>query len=223
MHDQNDIYFKDCYKNYNWTTIKWLYELCRDTPEYGPIDIHSDNEHLFRIVCYKNNLEMAQWVYNLHLTDPNVGKIDIHAKDDEAFRTACRRNTSAIAKWLASIEPTYSVTIIEGSVCDWNIKDIVMDFVSRPTDERYENALKWLNLTQTHQLENLQTCTVCHEPHERIIKLECDHFICLEKGYNIFRSITKKCSYCQKSFDWSKCSSCVYEGKKESDICMIDL
>jgi hypothetical protein len=48
----------------------------------GGVDIHADNDQLFRNACSNGYLSVAQWLYGL-------GGVDIHAENDHAFRMAC--------------------------------------------------------------------------------------------------------------------------------------
>ena len=57
--------------------VQWLYSLDRE------IDIHKDNDKLFRLVCKNGNFEIAKWLYK------NFGGVNIHANNDEAFREVC--------------------------------------------------------------------------------------------------------------------------------------
>lgn len=66
----------------------WLYS-------FGGIDIHHDNDEVFRWSCGLGQLEVAQWLYSL-------GNVDIHARKDFAFRSSCANGNLHIAKWLYS-------------------------------------------------------------------------------------------------------------------------
>lgn len=64
------------------------------------LDIHAENEVIFRDACCKGYLELAKWLYSL-------GKVDINANDEEAFRFACTNGHLETAKWLFSLDKVY--------------------------------------------------------------------------------------------------------------------
>jgi hypothetical protein len=62
----------------------------------GDVDIHANNDYVFRYACHRGHLSVAQWLYDL-------GGVDIHVEDDFAFREACVSGHLPVAQWLYSM------------------------------------------------------------------------------------------------------------------------
>jgi len=84
------------------------------------------------------------------------------------------------------------------------------------TDEKYKDASVKLNITKSEEIKESKKCMICHEEHNKILKLECGHYLCLENSYGWFKNKTKRCMYCNKSFEWTDCTA--YELNLEVDI-----
>jgi len=76
-------------KNGNLDTAKLIYK-------YNKIDIHCDNEYIFRVVCANGNLDIAKWLYNF-------GNINIDVKSNECLLFSCFNNHLNVVKWLISL------------------------------------------------------------------------------------------------------------------------
>jgi len=68
---------------------QWLYSIV-------DIDIHLQNELVFRLACEKGHLEVAQWLYCL-------GGVNIHEVHNYAFKWACKEGHLEVAQWLYSL------------------------------------------------------------------------------------------------------------------------
>lgn len=79
----------------NINVIMWLYSL-------ENIDIHADNEFVFRRACKCGHLALAQCLFSLGKIDVN-GKIDINAKDGYAFDEACVEGHLPVVQLLYSL------------------------------------------------------------------------------------------------------------------------
>lgn len=74
------------------------------------VDIHDDNDIIFRNACWYDRLDIAKYVYGLSY-------VNIRACFDEAFRYACLFNNNDIALWLISIQPNiYSIKYVKNSM-----------------------------------------------------------------------------------------------------------
>ena len=60
------------------------------------IDVHTDNECVFRYSCQYGYLNIAKWLVSI------FGDINIHAENDYAFRWSCENGHRNIIKWLVS-------------------------------------------------------------------------------------------------------------------------
>ena len=106
--------------------------------ESGMIDIHVNDEVIFRTSCRYGKLAIAKMLWQLGKMK-NVGMINIHANNDEAFRYACV-NDRDTARWIyeTSLQPgvgkidihkddewvfryTFSTGHIETSMWLWNL------------------------------------------------------------------------------------------------------
>jgi len=78
-----------------------FYQLCVSDLEkakmmhsQGKVDIHAQDDFVFRWSCVNGRLEVAQW---LHSQGANI-----HAWDDYAFRWSCKNGHLEVAQWLHS-------------------------------------------------------------------------------------------------------------------------
>ena len=60
---------------------QWLYEL--GIKNNQPINIHANNEFLFRWSCENGHINITQWLYELSLK--NNQPINIHVDNEDAF------------------------------------------------------------------------------------------------------------------------------------------
>ena len=86
---ENQYWFQFASINGHLNVAQWLYSI-------GNIDIHINDEEVFRRVCKIGYLIMAKWLYSL-------GGINIYAKNDCAFRWAVDNGHAQVAEWLYSI------------------------------------------------------------------------------------------------------------------------
>jgi len=71
--------------------VKFLYE------KYN-VDVHENNEEVFRVSCMNGHLEVAKWLYGLD------GKINIHYNNEEAFIDGCYSGDLEVVKWLYGLD-----------------------------------------------------------------------------------------------------------------------
>ena len=74
------------------------------------IDIHENDEYLFRISCRFGRLEIAKWLWNLKKD------INLHAKNDEAFKMACFNGHYEIGSWLCTLCDEYYLEITKEKI-----------------------------------------------------------------------------------------------------------
>jgi hypothetical protein len=81
--------------------VKWFLKLSETHEQkYGTIDIHQENEMIFRFVCQNGKFDMAKYLIEVGETTSH-GRIDIHAGD---FLMECLSNGHHdIAEWLLEI------------------------------------------------------------------------------------------------------------------------
>lgn len=93
--------FSDACRSGYAQLAKLLYEI--SLAEGTKIDIHRQNDNIFKMSCQNGHLELARWLYEVSKTDNNNnnnGKIDIHVFNDFPFRWSCRNGYVEVAKWL---------------------------------------------------------------------------------------------------------------------------
>ncbi len=69
------------------------------------IDVHNNNENIFKQLCKKGDMEMAQWLveyqYQLSLTYPTLfTEINVLISDEDPITIICQNNDLTMAKWL---------------------------------------------------------------------------------------------------------------------------
>ena len=191
-------------------TVEWIYELPNYDSKIDPMEITNTE---FEESCIYGNIQIAQWIYSI-----SNGAINICANNDALFRNCCEKGRVSIALWLASLEPSYKISVDEDNqIINWCINSPIHDFIANPTSEKYIDALNYLKIKDIAVTDS-QSCIICHETHEPIIKLKCEHCICLEYGYQWFNNRQLKCAYCEEPFKWDECSNCIMENSDSIDI-----
>lgn len=168
---------------------EWIYNLSKRNPG-TKIDIHEDNEYLFRVSCTYGNLEMAKWLYNISKIDNNI-KINIRIFDDYVFINSCSSGSKEIAEWLCTICNDYKISYQQGNMvpCIWNIKVAL-------TNSSQKELEKLFSTSEVSTDDS--DCMVCFDNENKFrIKLGCNHEVCLSCFINIDR-----CPYrCTPSID----------------------
>jgi len=86
----------------NSDVSKWLLDM--GIKFESPINIHSNNEHAFKLRCADGNLEGVQWLY--HYANEIKSPINIHDNSEHcgqkmnAFSNSCAGGHLHVAKWL---------------------------------------------------------------------------------------------------------------------------
>lgn len=107
VHHKNPIFIKKPGSSLH----TWLKESRKFVPDtmgtinitdtvYCDINIHLDNESIFRHACENGYLGMVKWLYKLDL----INKIDISKCDYYAFVFSCQNNHLQIVKYLLKVE-----------------------------------------------------------------------------------------------------------------------
>lgn len=103
-----DQYFIDHCKLGNLEMAKFLYNL--SLIRKYPIDIHQNNEIIFKLTCQYGKLDVAKWLY--HISISINSKINIHHDNEDAFISSCRHGHLYMAQWL------YNTTLEENDPID---------------------------------------------------------------------------------------------------------
>ena len=114
-----DIYktFEDLSDKDNVRVARLLYSMTN-------VNIHKDNDFLFRNSCAKGSLEFAKWIYSL-------GDTYVSALNNEAFYQACYNDKSQIVIWLIqtlriTLDIHQNNDILFRKCCKKNCKQVVM-------------------------------------------------------------------------------------------------
>lgn len=187
--------FTRCCLNGYIDYAKWLWNLSKENNR--PIDIHANNEDLFKFCCMFNNINMAQWLYKLSLEINSP--IDIRAGNDEAFIHSARNKYMPIANWLCTLCPDYYFDKdgIE------RIRKSIYDILENKNN--IDELKKYLTIIP---VSNKLICLICHNNHDKIISLGCDakyeHYYCIDCFCKWYAQNQKKCLICQKKFETSQ-------------------
>ena len=220
IHADDDYAFMRSCKKGHLEVAKWLWQLCIDH-NLGLINIHANNTYAFRKACQNGHLEIAKWLWQLCI-DNNLGLINVRACNDDAFKWSYNSSHFGVTKWLATLEPAYKLIIENNLIISFSIMDPIDELLEKQSDINYDKALQCLGITKTVILKEWPTCLICHEVHDKIIKLNCEHCICLENGYKWFKNRKQKCMYCNISFNWSDCSDNRINNNQE-ELGLIDI
>ena len=85
-------------------------ELEKYYSEHQNINIHANNEVVFRWSCKNGRLELAKWLIEVSQTKNEyvkTGLINIHANMEDSFRWSCRYGHLEVAKWLIELSQTH--------------------------------------------------------------------------------------------------------------------
>jgi len=103
-----------CYYGYI-ETLKWLY-----TKE--EINIHAEDEYLFRLSCRGGKFQIAKWLFEI--SKKNGEMINIHLRNEDAFKWSCKFDQIEVAKWLCSLCDEYYVEIKNNKIVKYGIKNM---------------------------------------------------------------------------------------------------
>jgi hypothetical protein len=183
--------------------VEWLWSISN-----GTIDLHIDDEFFFKIACSDGNSELIKWLW-----DKTNGTIDITADNDSAFYASCLYKHINVAKWLSSLCSNYILIIEDDKIKKWYIRDPYSEALEKIKNGNYNEATADMGIGTEIIDNNEEICLICREEPEyikNIIKLNCNHYYCLECILGYYCSIqTKnhKCLYCQQGIDWTKCTN----------------
>jgi hypothetical protein len=153
----NGILFTYMIQYNNLELAKWIYSV-------SDIDIHANDEFIFRLACNLNFIDTAKWVYSL-------GNVDIKSYRNQAFKMVCSNNYLEFGIWLQELNPEeYKITIENNNITDWKIIETIKVYPAKKVD-------------------NINTCPICYDNKSNIIT-DCNHQYCFDclKSY-----INKKC------------------------------
>lgn len=177
---------------FSWTDVKR--EIIRD--EYDDLYVEA-----IRVSCQNNNISVAQWLatlYNRFKIEVNsIGNIyyfdkyDNNDEDDEVpFENEYNNNNDDDN---ADMELLNDDELIDNSVFA-----TILQYKSRA----YELLGITLEFTNT---EN-ETCMICKDTPDDLLKLSCNHYGCINCMATWYKTNKKeKCPYCTNEIIWQKC------------------
>jgi hypothetical protein len=175
---------------------KWLYSLNQN------LNLHYDNDKLFKNACYNNYIDKAKWLYSL---DNNI---NIRYNDDEIFKYACNNKHKYIAFWLKTLCNDYYIDVdIYNNILEWKIKS---DLDTLLENKEYVKLAKKLNIKIEFEDDK---CLICFSDNYNFIT-SCKHYYCFE-CFMIWHLKHNKiaCCYCNQVVEIEKC---IYQRYKKN-------
>jgi len=83
------------------------------------INIHENDEQVFRESCSGGFVEVAKWLMNI--SKENDELINIHAQDEKAFIDSYYYERIEVVKWLCSLCYNYYVEIKDNKIVNYRI------------------------------------------------------------------------------------------------------
>jgi len=191
---------------------------------YDLVNVSNLND-LFNIAVEVCDLDKVRWMYGL-VGNPYEGPIDSNYEFDIII--CCDSGNVQVARWLASLYDRYQ--IFETGNGNLGLQDNLLDDSLSGGDddddddemstseccccrinsnEIYEIVLEnkdlaWelLGITKTCVNDNEDTCLICREKTQELIKLNCGHFGCVSCFAMWYKSNDEICIYCKKDIHW---------------------
>jgi hypothetical protein len=218
INDLTDTFRLVC-QNGNIKSAQWLYSL-------GNVDIHANDEYVFKwccidgfidiaqwlyslgdinidknelvkFCCYKNNMTIAKWLYGL-------GNVNIRMNDDELFKWCCSTDKIEVATWLVSICSDYSMiidkeknTIVSHKIISQI--DNILELLKNNKSTDIIRLFKYIENINHVNLADDDKCNICLDElknNKFCIKFICNHILHLECACYI-KNINKCVYHCK--------------------------
>ena len=164
------------------------------------LDVHSNSDEAFRLSCTYGHILVAQWLWLL-------GDIDVHVYMDESFCWSCTNEHTELSIWLYSLSDNYRLKIDNNSIVEWKILNKKENLLDKIKTNQFDKVINILKINKVINTCN-EICTICMSNDcANMVKLNCNHYYCLESITNwfAFTNFNCICPYCQKPVDWKQC------------------
>ena len=139
----NAFFILACEKQY-FTVAEWLYSKYKEN-----IDVHFDNEYIFRYACINGHLKLLKWFIELTIKDTSI---DIHINDEDGFVNACICGHLHIMKYLFRLSQNYPKE--NPILIDYRIKQSDSTFILA-CELGHNHIAKWLyRISRNHKINN---------------------------------------------------------------------
>lgn len=95
---KESLFQRCCSCSRDTTVVQWLVDVCSD--KGCPIDIHANNDHVFRLACHRGNIIFAKWLYDYALRINSKIDIQLFKKD---LLMDCWDNHFYMYNWLNTL------------------------------------------------------------------------------------------------------------------------
>jgi len=191
--------YKDCYliynsRNDNFEAVTWLlatftFQKCFYTKAFicaskipdsrtmkhigstYPIKKHTITGVLFDS-CIYGEYKNIEWMCKNNVFESKIL--------DQAFEISCRFQNFHVAKWFTQTNDTYYTTVHKQQIFNFGKKSNELIAYEHFKNNHYPEAIKALNITKQQKCEVIEDCFICRDNTSTIIKLNCNHYGCIE-------------------------------------------
>lgn len=153
------------------------------------VNIHEDEDHLFRTACYNGMTTICKFLYMLSLNEDKP--ISICGTQHNIFKNVINKNLINTAKFLCKIFPYYSIKCIDDKVIKWNVESL-FDIYAKSRDREQIAQILGGRCSLTQECLN---CPICKTESVEI-KLGCGHSFCTT-CLTLWLNQEDTCPYCK--------------------------
>lgn len=205
--------------------------------EYNYIN-ENNYKYIFLKCCEYSPLNIVKYIYNLK-QNPFVDKFSdfyetaIKKSFDMGNKEVIKWLVELFDRYLLIIENLMNIDILklidnyeldynednDTSEYDENYEEVNyadLEDVEKPDNEFYniilenlKNAHELLNITQIYSNSDIEECLICRETPINLLKLNCNHYGCIDCLAEWFKKNDEKCPYCKKNIEWSTCKKII--------------
>lgn len=175
--------------------------------ETKKIFIFDNSEHafifdLFEIALTNQAMLTVQFLYS------KCSNVNLSSFENKLFLTCCKTNKLESCIFLKKVCPWYALIIRNKKIVyyDCNLLEYILEQIDL---DNYFDLLKILKIK--HNESNIDyECIICKDTHTNILKLNCNHHVCLKSLCDFFVQNPQKsmqCCYCKTSIKFEECEN----------------